>query len=249
MDFSGIDQPETWIALASLAAMEIVLGIDNIVFITILTGKLPPEIRTKVARAGLFGALFMRLGLLAGIAWIMSLTTPLFELFGIQFTGKSLILIVGGLFLVGKSVTELHKKIDEHDDSPVGTGEHGHGGKRAVGMVLLQIMALDLVFSLDSVITAVGMVEPEEIWVMMIAIVFAVIVMLLGARPIGDFVTRHPTIKVLALSFLILIGVMLVAEGFGHHIPKGYIYSSIVFALLVEMINMRIRRKQPGATA
>jgi predicted tellurium resistance membrane protein TerC len=239
MDFSGIDQPETWVALLSLAAMEIVLGIDNIVFITILTGQLPPEQRMRTARIGIFLALFMRIALLFAIAWIMTLTTELWRPFGISITGKSLILIVGGLFLVGKSVTEIHKKIDGHDETPVGTSGKA---KRAVGMVLAQILALDLIFSLDSVITAVGMVEPDEIWVMVVAIVAAVIVMLVGARPIGDFVSRHPTIKVLALAFLILIGVMLVAEGLGRHIPKGYIYFSIAFALGVEAVNMRMRR-------
>ncbi|MDQ3031325.1 MAG: TerC family protein [Myxococcota bacterium] len=250
MDFSGIDRPETWIALLSLATMEIVLGIDNIVFITILTGRLPPEQRMRTARIGIFLALFMRIALLFAIAWIMTLTTELFSVFGVSITGKSLILIAGGLFLVGKSVTELHKKIDGHDETPVGTkGE----AKRAVGMVLLQILALDLIFSLDSVITAVGMVEPDQIWVMVIAIISAVLVMLIGARPIGDFVSRHPTIKVLALSFLILIGVMLMAEGLGRHIPKGYIYFAIAFALGVEMVNLRMRRaakpekKPPGA--
>jgi predicted tellurium resistance membrane protein TerC len=239
MDFSGIDQPETWIALLSLAAMEIVLGIDNIVFITILTGQLPKEQRARTMRTGILLALFMRVGLLFAIAWIMSLTTELFSVFGVSITGKSLILIIGGLFLVGKSVTELHKKIDGHDETPVGTSGKA---KDAVGLVLLQILALDLVFSLDSVITAVGMVPPEQIWVMVVAIISAVIVMLLGAQPIGDFVSRHPTIKVLALAFLILIGVMLMAEGFGQHIPKGYIYFAIAFALAVEMVNMRVRR-------
>ncbi len=239
MDFSGITNPETWIALLSLAAMEIVLGIDNIVFITILTARLPPEQRMRTARIGIFLALFMRIGLLFTIAWIMTLTRELFAVAGIPITGKSLILLGGGLFLVGKSVTEIHKRIDEHDEAPVGTDG---SAKRAVGLVLLQIVALDLIFSLDSVITAVGMVEPNEIWVMVIAIVAAVIVMLVGAKPIGDFVSRHPTIKVLALAFLILIGVMLIAEGLGRHIPKGYVYFAIAFSLGVELVNMRMRK-------
>lgn len=247
LDFSGIDEPETWIALLSLAAMEIVLGIDNIVFITILTGRLPVEQRTRTARIGIFLALFLRIALLFAITWIMSLTAVLTTVAGVEITGKSLILMLGGLFLVGKSVTELHKKIDGHDDAPVGTSGQA---KRAAGMVVLQILALDLVFSLDSVITAVGMVEPDEIWVMVIAVIAAVIVMLAGAKPIGEFVTRHPTIKVLALAFLILIGVMLIAEGLGRHIPKGYIYFSIAFALAVEFVNMRIRRApRPPAAA
>lgn len=246
MNFSGIGQPETWIALLSLAAMEIVLGIDNIVFITILTGQLPESLRAKTMRTGIFMALFLRIGLLFGIAWIMSLTAELFSVFEVSITGKSLILIIGGLFLVGKSVTELHKKIDGHDETPVGTSGKA---KSAAGLVLLQILALDLVFSLDSVITAVGMVPPDQIWVMVIAIIAAVTVMLVGAQPIGDFVSRHPTIKVLALSFLILIGVMLMAEGLGQHIPKGYIYFAIAFALAVEMVNLRVRRGAKAAAA
>ena len=251
MDFSGISEPETWIALLSLTAMEVVLGIDNIVFITILTGRLPEEVRTKVARLGIALALVMRLGLLGAIAWIMSLTDELFAVAGHPVTGKSLILLFGGLFLIGKSVTELHKRIDAHDDTPVGVADQGEAARRAVGMVIVQIVALDAVFSLDSVITAVGMVEPEEIWVMMIAIVIAVVVMLIGARPIGEFVTRHPTVKVLALAFLILIGAMLVAEGIGQHFPKGYIYFAMAFAMLVEMVNMRIRAVEapPAADA
>ncbi|UJR87014.1 TerC family protein [Sandaracinus amylolyticus] len=243
MDFSGIDTPDTWIALLSLAAMEIVLGIDNIVFITILTGRLPPEQRARTARIGIFLALFLRIALLFTITWIMSLTNVLGHVLGVAITGKSLILISGGLFLVAKAVTELHKKIDGHDETPVGTSGRA---TRAASVVILQILALDLVFSLDSVITAVGMVEPDEIWVMVVAVISAVIVMLVGAQPIGAFVSRHPTIKVLALSFLILIGVMLIAEGFGQHIPKGYIYFSIAFALAVELVNMRVRKAQPA---
>ncbi len=248
MELAGIDAPETWIALLSLTAMEIVLGIDNIVFITILTGRLPEPLRTRVARLGLGAALIMRLALLASIAWIMTLTDELGRVFGHPVTGKTLILVLGGLFLIGKSVTELHKKVDGRDDDAPHASERGATAqlsRRAIAMVILQIVALDAVFSLDSVITAVGMVEPEEIWVMMVAIVIAVVVMLLGARPIGEFVSRHPTIKVLALAFLILIGVMLVAEGVGQHIPKGYIYFAIVFALLVEMVNMRVRAAPP----
>jgi predicted tellurium resistance membrane protein TerC len=246
MDFTGIDRPETWVALLSLTAMEIVLGIDNIVFITILTGRLPAQQRMRVARIGLGLALGMRIGLLFAIAWIMSLTATLFTAWGVDVTGKAIILIAGGLFLVGKSVTELHKKIDEHDETPVGANvTPPKKGKRQVGLVIAQILALDLVFSLDSVITAVGMVEPEEIWVMVIAIVVAVGVMLAGAKPISEFVSKHPTIKVLALAFLILIGVMLMAEGVGRHIPKGYIYFAIAFALAVELVNMRVRH--PGA--
>ena len=243
MSFSGIESPETWIALLSLVAMEIVLGIDNIVFITILTARLPEDQRMRTARLGIFLALFLRIALLFAISWIMSLTTELAQVAGVSITGKSLILLVGGLFLVGKSVTELHKKVDSRDEAPVGTSGRA---RAAAGVVILQILALDLIFSLDSVITAVGMVEPEQIWVMVVAVLSAVIVMLLGARPIGDFVSRHPTIKVLALAFLILIGVMLMAEGLGQHIPKGYIYFAIAFALAVEFVNMRVRPSAPA---
>jgi predicted tellurium resistance membrane protein TerC len=245
MDFTGISDPETWVALVSLTAMEIVLGIDNIVFITILTGRLPAQQQGRATKIGLGLALGMRIALLMSIAWIMGLTEPLFTVMGFDVTGKSLILIAGGLFLVAKSTTELHKKIDGHDETPIGAGDKSDAkaGKKAFGWVLAQIVALDIVFSLDSVITAVGMVEPDEIWVMVIAVVIAVVVMLIFARPIGAFVSRHPTIKVLALSFLILIGVMLVAEGLGRHIPKGYIYFAIAFSLLVEMVNLRMRKK------
>jgi predicted tellurium resistance membrane protein TerC len=236
MDFSGLGEAQTWIALASLSAMEIVLGIDNVVFIAILTGRLAVEKRARAARIGLAIALLMRIGLLFGIAWIMRLTRPLFHVAGLPFSGKSLILLGGGLFLVAKAVIEIHHKME---------GEEEHTGARAAaagtGSVIAQIVALDLVFSLDSVITAVGMIEPERIWIMVIAIVLAVIVMMVGSRPLGNFVNHHPTVKVLALSFLILIGVMLVAEGLGRHIPKGYIYFAIAFAIGVEAVNLRVR--------
>ncbi len=244
MSLPGLDDPSTWLALLSLVAMEVVLGIDNLVFITILTGRLPESRRQRTARIGIALALFLRVGLLFAISWIMSLTSELANLWGVSVTGKSLILLVGGLFLIAKATLELHKKIDEKDDTPVGT----RGEARAqVGIVIAQILALDLVFSLDSVITAVGMVPPEQIWVMIVAVIVSVIVMLIGATPIGDFVMRHPTMKVLALAFLILIGVMLVAEGIGQHIPKGYIYFAMAFALVVETINIRVRRKPAAA--
>jgi predicted tellurium resistance membrane protein TerC len=238
MDFSGWNEPETWVALLSLCAMEIVLGIDNLVFITILTGRLPASQRSGVARLGLFLALGLRIALLFAIAWVMSLTQPLFSLFGREFAGKHLILLGGGLFLVGKAVTELHGKVEARP--------HGDAKPKAssAGWILVQVLALDVVFSLDSVITAVGMVEPDEIWVMVVAVVVAVIVMMAGANSISAFVTRHPTVKVLALSFLILIGVMLVAEGLGQHIPKGYIYFAMAFALGVELINIRVRHAE-----
>jgi predicted tellurium resistance membrane protein TerC len=246
MDFSGLGEAQTWIALASLSAMEIVLGIDNVVFIAILTSRVPVEKRARTARIGLAIALLMRVALLFGIAWIMRLTRPLFTVAGLALSGKSLILLGGGLFLVGKAVIEIHHKME---------GLEEHTGERAaragVGAVIAQIVALDLVFSLDSVITAVGMIEPERIWIMVIAIILAVIVMMVGSRPLGELVNRHPTVKVLALSFLILIGVMLVAEGLGRHIPKGYIYFAIAFAVGVEAVNLRVRaaaeRRRAGA--
>ncbi len=240
MSLPGFDEPSTWVALLSLVAMELVLGIDNIVFITILTGRLPEAQRERTARLGIGLALVMRVALVFAIGWVMSLTTELTRVAGVSVTGKSLILLGGGLFLIAKAVLELHKKIDEHDETPVGTS--GEGSTRA-GVVLAQILALDLVFSLDSVITAVGMVPPEQMWVMVVAILASVVVMLVGAKPIGGFVTRHPTMKVLALAFLVLIGVMLVAEGAGTHVPKGYVYFSMAFALSVELVNLRVRKR------
>jgi predicted tellurium resistance membrane protein TerC len=233
----GITDPETWLAFVSLAAMEIVLGIDNIVFISILTGKLPEANRARVAKIGIALAMIMRIALLFSITWVMSLTTPLFTVLGHGMAGKHLVLLGGGLFLVAKATTELHGKVQ-------GTHEAGGPPKTAasVGAVLAQILALDVVFSLDSVITAVGMVEPNEIWVMVLAVVVAVGVMLAFSTPVTRFVERHPTIKVLALAFLILIGVMLIAEGVGQHISKGYIYFAMSFALAVEMVNLRARR-------
>jgi predicted tellurium resistance membrane protein TerC len=246
MSLPGLADPETWVALLSLVAMELVLGIDNVVFITILTGRLPEAKRQSTARIGIGLALVLRIALLFGISWVMSLTTELANVFGVSITGKSLILLVGGLFLMAKAVLELHKKIDEHDETPVGTSGNAAA---EVGLVLAQILALDLVFSLDSVITAVGMIPPEQIWVMIVAVIASVLVMLVGAQPIGEFVTRHPTMKVLALAFLVLIGVMLVAEGLGQHIPKGYIYFAMTFSLGVELVNLRVRRKKPAPAA
>jgi len=246
MDLAGLHDTETWIALLSLVAMELVLGIDNIVFITILTSRLPAAQRDRTARLGIGLALVMRIALVFAIGWVMSLTTELARIGGISLTGKSLILLGGGLFLIGKAVLELHKKLDEHDEAPVGTS--GRASAQA-GVVLAQILALDLVFSLDSVITAVGMVPPEQLWVMVVAILASVAVMLVGARPIGDFVTRHPTMKVLALAFLVLIGVILVAEGAGTHVPKGYVYFAMAFALGVELVNLRVRHRAKAPDA
>jgi len=238
----GVTNPETWLAFLSLAAMEIVLGIDNIVFISILAGRLPEQVRTRTTRIGIGAALILRVGLLFSISWVMSLTTPLFTVFGHGVAGKHLVLLGGGLFLVAKATTEMHGKVQ---------GAHATSGPAkaaaSVGAVLAQILALDLVFSLDSVITAVGMVKPEHIWVMVLAVLVAVFVMLVFAGPVTRFVEKHPTVKVLALAFLILIGVMLVAEGIGQHIPKGYIYFAMAFALGVEMVNLRVRKKSEPA--
>ncbi len=233
-DFSVFSTLEGWISLLSLAAMEIVLGIDNIVFISILTAKLPKEQQPKARSLGLTLALGTRLGLLFAISWMMRLTEPLFGVLGQSFSGRDLILLVGGIFLVGKAVYEIHDKLEvEHEsDKPVRAA--------SFGVILTQILLLDVVFSLDSVITAVGM-APALI-IMVIAMIAAVIVMLIFAGPVSNFVERHPTMKILALSFLLLIGVMLVAEGFGQHISKGYIYFAMAFALLVEIINLRMRK-------
>jgi predicted tellurium resistance membrane protein TerC len=233
----SLANPEIWIALATLTALELVLGIDNIIFISILAGKLPPEQRDKARRLGIMLAAVTRFGLLFTIAWIVGLTAPLFTLFDHSFSWRDLILIGGGLFLIGKATHEIHQKLE-------GASEEVSASGRAVatfGSVITQIMILDVVFSLDSIITAVGMVE--ERWVMFAAILVSIAFMLMFARPIGDFVERHPTVKVLALSFLIMIGLVLVADGFGQKIPKGYIYASMAFSVFVEMVNLWIRNR------
>ncbi len=237
-DFSVFGTAEGWISLLSLSAMEIVLGIDNIIFISILSAKLPLAEQPKARSLGLTLALVMRLGLLFTISWMMRLTEPLFTVLDNEISGRDLILLGGGLFLVGKAVYEIHDKLEvQHDES---TGQPRRGASFL--SILIQILLLDIVFSLDSVITAVGMAP--SILIMMIAMVVAVGVMLLFAGPIGSFVERHPTMKILALSFLLLIGVVLVADGMGQHISKGYIYFAMAFAILVEMVNMRLRRTQ-----
>jgi predicted tellurium resistance membrane protein TerC len=226
--------PQAWIALATLTALEIVLGVDNIIFISILVGRLPVESRQRARVIGLALAMLTRILLLLTLAWIMGLTQPLFEVLGADISGRDIILVSGGLFLLWKSVHEIHNALE---------GEAGHeGGAARAGFaaVIAQIAVIDIVFSLDSVITAIGMVD--QVWVMVVAMVIAMLVMLYFAGPIGRFVEKHPTIKILALSFLILIGVMLVAEGLGQHIDKGYIYAAMAFAVVVEMINMQIRR-------
>jgi len=227
-----------WIALLTLTAMEIVLGVDNIVFIAILVGRLPPDKRERIRKIGISLALIIRIGLLFTLSWMMRLTAPLFTLLGNELSGRDLILLGGGLFLMAKATHEMHAKLEGGDE---GHGEGQAAPKAAaVGPVLAQILALDIVFSLDSVITAVGMAS--QLWVMVTAMVISVGVMLVSAGKIGDFVDRHPTVKILALSFLLLIGVMLVAEGFGQHINKGYIYFAMAFSLVVELLNMRLRK-------
>jgi predicted tellurium resistance membrane protein TerC len=232
-----LTQPETWISLATLTAMEIVLGIDNIVFISILTGRLPRDQQPKARTIGLSVALLTRLGLLFAITWVMGLTRPLFELpvLGHPFSGRDIILGAGGLFLLAKATVEIHDKLEVKHE-----GEGGHAGSAAFAGVIVQIGLLDVVFSLDSVITAVGMAR--EVPVMVAAMLIAVGVMLAFAGAIGDFVEKHPTMKILALSFLILIGVMLVAEALGKHIEKGYVYFAMAFSFAVELLNMRMRR-------
>jgi len=226
---------DAWIALATLSALEIVLGIDNIVFITILVGRLPDAKRARARRIGIAGALITRLGLLFTLSWIMGLTRPVIEHAGYAFSGRDLILLGGGIFLIGKATLEIHHKLE-------GGGEEIEGGARASAFwVVAQIMLVDIVFSLDSVITAVGMAQ--QLWVMVTAMILAVAVMLAAAGAIGGFVERHPSIKMLALSFLLLIGVMLVAEGFGQHLDKGYVYFAMGFSLFVELLNIRRHRK------
>ncbi|HET7537467.1 MAG TPA: TerC family protein [Candidatus Didemnitutus sp.] len=231
-----LSDPQAWISLLTLTGLEIVLGIDNIIFISILAGKLPPDRQAKARQTGLMLALITRIGLLASIAWMAKLTTPLLSLFDRGISGRDLILIIGGLFLIVKSTIEVHDKLE---------GEDGHanptGSKASFGGVLIQIMFLDIVFSLDSVITAVGMAQ--HLAVMITAVVLAMGVMLMAAGAISDFVNRHPTLKMLALSFLILIGVTLVAEGTGMHVPKGYVYFAMAFSFGVEMLNLKLRKK------
>ncbi len=232
-----LTSPEAWIALASLTALEIVLGVDNIIFISILVGRLPEEQRQRARVIGLGLAMMMRIALLLSLAWMMRLTQPLFSALDYPVTGRALILVGGGLFLLAKSVMEIHNSLEGED-----TGEHGAPVHAGFIATLVQIAIIDIVFSLDSVITAVGMAS--DVTVMVLAIVIAVGVMMFAAKPIGDFVDAHPTIKMLALSFLILVGVALVGEGFGMHIPKGYIYFAMAFSVVVEMLNLRLRKKR-----
>jgi predicted tellurium resistance membrane protein TerC len=230
-------EPENWLALFTLTVLEIVLGIDNIIFIALLVGKLPAAQQPKARRLGLFLAMFIRIGLLASLAWMVKLTSPLFSVLGQDLSGRDLILLVGGLFLIYKSTREIHERLE---------GEEGTADARAAATfasVIVQILLLDIIFSLDSVITAVGMAN--HLPIMIAAVVIAVGVMMFAAAPIGDFVSRHPTIKMLALSFLLLIGFSLIAEALDRHIPKGYIYFAMAFSVFVEMLNIRMHKKSP----
>jgi predicted tellurium resistance membrane protein TerC len=237
MDISALWSTEALLSLVTLSAMEIVLGIDNIVFLSILTGKLPHEQQPRARRLGLIFALGTRILLLFGLSWVMGLTKPMFEVLGRGISGRDLILLGGGAFLIAKATKEIHDKLE----TPV-EEQHAIGskGRAAFGLVLVQVAVLDIVFSLDSVITAVGMAR--ELTVMIVAMVIAMGVMMFFAAAIGEFVHRHPTMKVLALSFLILIGVMLVAEGMGQHVSKAYIYFAMAFSFVVELLNLRVRK-------
>lgn len=235
-----IADPQAWIGLLTLTALEIVLGIDNIIFISILSSKLPKHEQPRARQFGLMGAFVTRILLLLSIAWIVKLTAPLFSVAGFDFSGRALILLVGGLFLIAKATYEIHGKLEgEEHDPKAGTGQK-------LFAVVVQIMLVDIVFSLDSVITAVGMVS--EVQIMIGANVIALGIMLLAATPISNFVDRHPTIKILALAFLVLIGTNLVGEAFGQHIPKGYTYFAMAFSLLVEMLNLRLRARARDRT-
>ena len=228
--------PEAWIAFATLTALELVLGIDNIIFISILVDKLPKERREFARRIGLFMAMFMRIGLLLLLAWIVGLVEPLFTVFKQEISGRDLILIAGGLFLIWKSTGEIHQSLEGEEEGP-----GAKAVKATFAAVIVQIMIVDLVFSLDSIITAVGMVD--DVRIMIAAVIVSVALMMVFAGPIGRFVSDHPTIKMLALSFLVVVGVVLVAEGFGHHVPKGYVYFGMAFSLAGEMLNIRLRKK------
>jgi predicted tellurium resistance membrane protein TerC len=230
-----LTNPESWIALLTLTVLEIVLGIDNVIFISILAGKLPESQQAKARKVGLFLAMFIRIGLLASLAWVINLTQPLFTVLRQEISGRDLILLLGGLFLIAKSTHEIHDRLE---------GEEGEASARAAASfsgVIVQILLLDIVFSLDSVITAVGMAN--QLAVMIAAVVIAVAVMMVSAGAIGGFVARHPTVKMLALSFLLLIGMSLVAEGLDQHIPKGYVYFAMGFSVFVEMLNLKMKKK------
>ena len=230
-----LTDPQAWIAFLTLTALELVLGIDNIIFISILVDKLPPRQRETARRVGLFLAMFMRVGLLLVLSWIVGLTEPLFTVFQFRISGRDLILILGGLFLLWKSTKEIHQLLE---------GEEGEASRAVAAtftQIILQIIVIDIVFSLDSIITAVGMVS--QVAVMIAAVIASVGLMMLFAGPIGRFVSSHPTIKMLALAFLLVIGIVLIADGFGNHVPKGYVYFAMAFSVFVEILNLRMRRK------
>lgn len=234
-----ITSADAWIAFITLTALELVLGIDNVIFISILVERLPSERREFARRLGLFLAMFMRIGLLCMLSWLIGLTEPFFSLLGRGISGRDLILIGGGLFLLWKSTREIHHSLGQEEAEITKQVKAGFIG------VIVQIILIDLVFSLDSIITAVGMVD--EIAVMIAAVVASVGLMMAFAGPIGRFVGEHPTIKMLALSFLVVVGVVLIADGFGHHVPKGYIYFAMAFSVFVEMLNMKVRKKTETA--
>ncbi|HEX6157455.1 MAG TPA: TerC family protein [Burkholderiales bacterium] len=230
-----LQDPQVWIAFLTLTALELVLGIDNVIFISILVDKLPPAQRERARRIGLAGAMLMRIALLFLLSWMIGLTAPLVSVFGGEISGRDLILIGGGVFLLWKSVMEIHQLLEGEE------GERSAAVRASFAAVIGQVMVIDLVFSLDSIITAVGMVQQIE--VMIAAVIVSVALMMVFAAPIGRFVSAHPTIKVLALSFLVVIGVLLVAGGFGHDVPKGYVYFALAFSVAVEMINIRLRKR------
>jgi predicted tellurium resistance membrane protein TerC len=231
-----LSDPAAWTALLTLTILEIVLGVDNIIFISILSDRLPPDQRAKARTVGLLLAMFMRIALLLSIGWIIGLTQPLFTAFGHAFSGRDLILIGGGLFLLYKATTEIHAKLEGEEHV-----QEAGAGTATFSSVIIQIVLLDIVFSLDSVITAVGLTDTISIAV--VAVVVAVGVMLVAAGPLAKFVNQHPTVKILALSFLLLIGMTLVADGLGQHIPKGYVYFAMAFSVFVELLNLRFRAK------
>ena len=230
-----LSDPQIWLAFLTLTALELVLGIDNIIFISILVDKLPPHQREIARKVGLFGAMFMRIGLLMILSWIVGLKETLFTVFDQPFSGRDIVLLLGGLFLIWKSVGEIHESLEG------ARREQKNIVHASFASIIAQIMLIDMVFSLDSIITAVGMVE--QVAVMVAAVVTSVLLMMVFAGPIGRFVSKHPTVKMLALAFLVAIGVVLIAEGFGTHIPKGYIYSAMLFSVMVEMLNIRLRRR------
>ena len=241
-----LSDPNAWIAFLTLSALEIVLGIDNIIFISVIANRLPIEIREKVRRFGLFFALATRILLLLSLTWVMSLTTPLFTLLDHSISGRDLILLLGGFFLIWKASKEIYVEVEVGEHDAQIENVDSYAVKRSIPALflssVLQIGLLDIIFSLDSVITAVGMVD--EISVMIAAVIASILIMLIAAKPIGDFVQRHPSIKVLALSFLTVVGVVLIAEGMGMHIPKGYVYVAMGFSLTVELLNIRSREKK-----